>query len=227
MSLFNRFPNYAGMTRQRGAVLFVALVFLILLTLLGLAASSNSVLQERMTGGVRNRQLAMLGAESAARWGEAIVWTSPLSANLSTGGMALPSCLGSGVPQPCVWDQAGVAEHKTRRAVVDNFRTQRGWPTTGSMAYTPQLTGLTGALETASIAAQPLLMIEELGLDNAGRDGKGRMGGAIEPEGGGNKNPLRRLYRITARSQGGNGQAAVRVTEIVYSAYSTGGSFNP
>ena len=53
------------------------------------------------------------------------------------------------------------------------------------------------------------------------------MGGAIEPEGGGNKNPLRRLYRITARSQGGNGQAAVRVTEIVYSAYSTGGSFNP
>jgi len=53
--------------RQRGAVLFVALIFLILLTLLGLAASGNSILQERMTGGVRNRQLALMGAESGAR----------------------------------------------------------------------------------------------------------------------------------------------------------------
>lgn len=225
MSMFTRFPSYSGATRQRGAVLFVALVFLILLTLLGLAASSNSVLQERMTGGVRNRQLAMFGSESASRWGEAMIWSSPQSANLSNGGMVFPSCLGGGVTQPCVWDQAGIPVHKTRRTVVENFRTQKGWPTTGSMAYTPPLTGLTGTLETASIAAQPLLMFEELGLDNAGRDGKGRMSGSNEQEQGGSTRPLRRLYRITARSQGGNGEAAVRVTEIVYSAYNTGGSF--
>ena len=40
--------------RQQGAVLFVALVFLVLITLLGLTAASTSILQERMTGGMRN-----------------------------------------------------------------------------------------------------------------------------------------------------------------------------
>lgn len=225
MSMSIRFPNHSGMSRQRGAVLFVALVFLILLTLLGLAASSNSVLQERMTGGVRNRQLAMFGSESAARWGESRIWSAPRLANLSDGGMVFPSCLGTGVSQPCVWDQAGVAVHKTARASVKTFRTQRGWQTGGSMPYTPPLSGLTGTLETASIATQPVLMFEELGLDSGGRDGKGRMSGSNEQEQGGSTRPLRRLYRITARSQGGSGQSAIRVTEIVYSAYSTAGSF--
>jgi type IV pilus assembly protein PilX len=226
MSLSIRISNYSGATRQRGAVLFVALIFLILLTLLGLAASGNSVLQERMTGGVRNRQLAMLGSESAARWGEAMIWNAPRLANYSSGGMVFPSCLGTGVPQPCVWDQAGVAVHATqRRSVVDPFRTQRGWPTAGSISYTPALSGLTGTLETASITAQPRLMFEDLGFDHGGDMSTGRMGGAIEQERGGSTRPLRHLYRVTARSQGGNGEAAVRVTEVVYSAYSTGGSF--
>jgi Tfp pilus assembly protein PilX len=59
---------------QQGAVLFVALVFLVLITLLGLTASSTSILQERMTGGLRNGQLGLMGAETAARGAEAWLW---------------------------------------------------------------------------------------------------------------------------------------------------------
>ncbi|MBS0487131.1 MAG: pilus assembly protein PilX, partial [Proteobacteria bacterium] len=53
--------------RQQGAVLFVALVFLILITLLGLTASGTSILQERMAGGLRNGQMGLMGAETALR----------------------------------------------------------------------------------------------------------------------------------------------------------------
>ena len=43
---------------QRGAALLVSIVFLLLLTMLALSASSRSLLQERMAGGLRNAQQA-------------------------------------------------------------------------------------------------------------------------------------------------------------------------
>ena len=79
-----------GRETQGGAVLFVALVFLILLTLIGLTATGTSILQEKMTGGMRNRQLGLMGAESAMRGGEAYLWT--LSFN-SASGQPLPPCI--------------------------------------------------------------------------------------------------------------------------------------
>ncbi len=221
------YPVYRGVpARQHGAVLFVALVFLILLTLLGLAASGNSILQERMTGGVRNRQLALMGAESGARGGETQVFTAPARANLSTGGMVFPSCSG-GAPQPCAWDQLS-AKFAGPTAPSNLFRTSREWTTAANAAgtaYTPPLSGLTGYAETASIAAQPILMYEDLGLDSSGFANPGRMGGSNEQEGGGTTNAQRRIYRVTARSLGGNGEAAIRVNEVVYSSFTTGGSF--
>lgn len=211
--------------RQRGAVLFVALMFLILLTLLGLASSGSALLQERMTGGVRNRQLAMFGAESAARLGEAEVFSAPSNASYGKGGMVFPTCVGSASRQPCAWDQAGAAIHTGTRAPVQTFRTSKSWVTAGSMQYTPVLSGLTGVTETASIAVQPQLLFEDLGLDNGSFVNPGRMGGAIYQEGGTSDAPSRRIYRVTARSQGGNGDAAIRVTEVVYSTFSTDGNF--
>lgn len=221
------YPVFGGVpARQRGAVLFVALIFLILLTLLGLAASGNSILQERMTGGVRNRQLALMGAESGARGGESQVFTAPARANLSTGGMVFPSCSG-GAPQPCAWDQLS-AKFSGPLAPSNMFRTSREWTPAingAGTTYTPALSGLTGYAETASIAVQPVMMYEDLGLDSGGFANPGRMGGSNEQEGGGTTNAQRRIYRVTARSQGGNGEAAIRVNEVVYSSFTTGGSF--
>lgn len=225
MITFVRSKSFPVPQRQRGAVLFVALMFLILLTLLGLASSGSALLQERMTGGVRNRQLAMLGAESALRFGEAMVYNAPLTATYGQGGMAFPSCVGGAARQPCAWDQAGVTMYNTARQPVTIFRTSRDWVTGGSMQYTPALTSLTGTAETASISAQPQLLFEDLGLDTGGFGGAGRMGGAIAQEGGTSDAPSRRVYRVTARSQGGNGEAAIRVAEVVYSTFSTDGNF--
>jgi type IV pilus assembly protein PilX len=62
---------------QQGAVMVVALIFLMLLTLLAISASSRSLLQERMAGGLRNAQLAEIGAEAALRGAEWRLWSLP------------------------------------------------------------------------------------------------------------------------------------------------------
>lgn len=61
--------NYASARRlpsgQRGATLIVALIFLVVLTLLGIAAAQNSSLEEKMSGNTRNRDLAFQAAQAA------------------------------------------------------------------------------------------------------------------------------------------------------------------
>ncbi len=54
-----------GRGRQRGTALIIALIFLVILTLLGITAMQTTVLQERMAGGYGDRQLAFEAAEAA------------------------------------------------------------------------------------------------------------------------------------------------------------------
>lgn len=215
---------------QRGAVLFVAMIFLILLTLLGLAASSTSILQERMTGGMRSQQLGLMGAESALRGGEFAVWGAALHASLSTGGDALPPCPGGAGAAGCLYDRPGGVEN----SAVTTFRTSKTWastPVAGAATYAPTISGFatTDPAATASIASQPRYLLEDLGLDTSGNGSiKGRMGGARDQElGGPGGAPPRRLYRVTATSQGGNVNGAVSAVESVYSAYGTNHQYNP
>lgn len=58
---------------QRGAVLYVALVFLVLLALLGVAGMQVSMLQERMAANYRATNMAFQLAESVAREKEATI----------------------------------------------------------------------------------------------------------------------------------------------------------
>jgi type IV pilus assembly protein PilX len=53
--------------RQRGAALFISLMFLIILTLIGLSAANVGVMQERMAGSVRDTNLAFQEAEETLR----------------------------------------------------------------------------------------------------------------------------------------------------------------
>lgn len=55
---------------QRGAVLFTSLVMLLLLTIIGVTAMSNTTLQERMAGSFRDRDLAFEAGETALRAAE-------------------------------------------------------------------------------------------------------------------------------------------------------------
>jgi len=214
---------------QKGAVLFVALVFLLLLTLLAITSSGTAILQERMTGGMRNAQLAMMGTESALRAGEVDIWTvaqrsqltSDAAGNVTGGGSALPPCAQRG-SQPCVYARTnGVPDQRVTR-----FRTSQTWLGTndGARAYTPVVTGLPNG---ASLASQPRYLIEDLGPDTAAVGApQGRMGGGILQElGGPNGAPKTRLYRITARSQGGT-DVLLRAAESVFGANFTNNQSN-
>jgi type IV pilus assembly protein PilX len=60
-------------SEQRGAVLIVSLIFLLLLTLIGTTAMRTTTLQERMAGNSRDVNLSLQAAESALRAGESWV----------------------------------------------------------------------------------------------------------------------------------------------------------
>lgn len=78
-------PGFASPPPQRGMALIVALVFLLLLTLLGLGSMQNATLQEKMSSSVQFRNQSFQLAEAALRVGEGIVsapaYTTPLCAN--------------------------------------------------------------------------------------------------------------------------------------------------
>lgn len=204
--------NFSAMgsnpARQRGAVLFVALIMLVLITLLALTASSSSILQEKMVGGMRNQQLSAMGADSGLRGAESWLWNLNFSA---VAGQPLP---------PCMSSSTGTCVHRpqnngTLKLGVQDFRSSHAWvnPPGGTPGYVHTLTGLTGDLKTASLARQPAVMIEDMGPNVP--PGAGRQTGAIDSElrtSAGKSN----FYRITARSHGGS-SAATRVLESVFS----------
>jgi type IV pilus assembly protein PilX len=59
--------------KQSGAVLAVGLVFLLLLTILGMTAMQVTTMQERMAGNSRDKNLAFQAAEFGLRDGEAFL----------------------------------------------------------------------------------------------------------------------------------------------------------
>jgi type IV pilus assembly protein PilX len=62
--------NPALSQRERGAVLIVGLVMVLLISIIGISAIRGSNLQESMAGNMRERNLAFQAAESALRIGE-------------------------------------------------------------------------------------------------------------------------------------------------------------
>jgi len=84
MMNFPHNPSYL----QRGAVLVVSLMILLMMTLIGLSAMQGSTLQEKMTGNLRDSSVAFNTAESALRDGEAFIeGVAALSAFDGTNGL--------------------------------------------------------------------------------------------------------------------------------------------
>lgn len=59
--------------QQQGAALIVGLIMLLLLTIVGVAGMRETLLQEKMVGNMRDREVALQAAESALRAGENLV----------------------------------------------------------------------------------------------------------------------------------------------------------
>jgi len=60
-------------TSQRGMALLISLVFLLLLTLIGISSMQNATLQEKMAGSVSLRNQSFQSAEATLRVGESAV----------------------------------------------------------------------------------------------------------------------------------------------------------
>lgn len=63
-------PYLHANRQQKGAVLLVALVMLLLLTIIGVTSMRGTSLQENMANNLKERQLAFQAAEAALRAGE-------------------------------------------------------------------------------------------------------------------------------------------------------------
>ncbi|MNZ44032.1 hypothetical protein D3C78_616510 [compost metagenome] len=81
---------------QRGSALLISLVFLLLLTMIGVASIQDSILQERMAGNERDRNMAFQAAEAALRVGEAYLReASPAFSSSGSGGLLSPDYAGT------------------------------------------------------------------------------------------------------------------------------------
>ena len=72
-------------TWQRGSALIVSLVFLLVMTLIGVAAMQGTTQQESMANNARQRNLAFQSAEAALRAGEAVLQNATLPTFDNTG----------------------------------------------------------------------------------------------------------------------------------------------
>lgn len=90
---------------QRGAVLIVSLIILLVLTILGVVSMQNTTLEERMAGNMRDRQLAFEAAEAALNVGEQALQAPVLPAFNGTNGYYQPN--DDLWTQAATWDTAG------------------------------------------------------------------------------------------------------------------------
>jgi type IV pilus assembly protein PilX len=78
--------------RQRGMALVTALILLVIVTLIGLAASRNTVLQERMSANSYDRSLAFQRSEAALRAAEVAVTAEWRITNLGGVDCSVAAC---------------------------------------------------------------------------------------------------------------------------------------
>ncbi|HEY4127444.1 MAG TPA: PilX N-terminal domain-containing pilus assembly protein [Gammaproteobacteria bacterium] len=66
-------PTHTVRARQQGVVLVISLLMLLVLTVLGLAATRSTALEERMTANQNDKEVAFESAEAAVRYGEGLL----------------------------------------------------------------------------------------------------------------------------------------------------------
>ena len=172
---------------QQGFVLIVALVLLLVLTVLGLAATQSTSLEERMAGNARNHDLAFQAAQAALTAGINCAQTnSPLCNNfssLSTGGAGAYEFIpGSTVT---LWTQPGFWTNPSN--------------TLSYFTYT--------GTNLPQVATQPQFIIEQLPPVATPGSGLGT------PQFGGGTPGIMR-WRITSQGTGGDNNSVVMLQAV-------------
>jgi type IV pilus assembly protein PilX len=197
-------PYLAAPRHQRGVVLIVAMIFLVLITMLAITASGTSLLQQKLAGGQRNAQLAEWSAETALRAAEWRLWqaSSDSGTRMQCGTGTLSNCYNY-APDPT--------------AAVATFRTATGWVTDGATQFTDVDYTKASADNTFALKYNPYYLIEDLGPELPPDAGIQHESGSTGSTGTGYTSTTRHVYRITARGVGNN-ENAIRVLETTFAA---------
>lgn len=171
-------------SKQRGATLVISLFILLVLTLLGVSAMQGTFLEEKMTGNMRDQQIALQAAEAAIYVAENYIESITTTGRFDgTNGF-----LGVGDPEPDFFDTSTWTDN-TKSSLI-TYSDLLGSPIPGIDA-----------------ANQPRVVIKHLGDVSGGAGDEGAKN--IIGYGGGNTAGTTDGFRITARSSGASGTSQI------------------
>lgn len=173
--------------RERGAILFLALILLLVMTVLILSSVRGTVLQERMAANLYDRSLAFQAAEAALREAERWVLENPPKPAAGSCDSA-GNCGKPDPDDPPVWENDSIWE--ASHSVDD---------------------GHGHDIDVGALPVSPRFIVELL-ADNMPED-KVCESTIIDPDAPCYVGPEGLRYRITARS-GANGRAAVMLQSV-------------
>ncbi len=157
--------------RQQGVSLVVVLILLLIMTLLGLAVLRSTVLEERMSANLVDRNLSFQAAEAALREGEALAASRTNAEHAAIAAAAAGGACSNGVcPRP------------------DATAVER-WKASGFGGWRAATTSV------GSIASAPQFFIEYMGTSETWLECN------LDPRYTGSDICLRPVYRVTARSE--------------------------
>lgn len=182
-------PNLPGApgalrTTQTGMSLFPAMIFLLVLAIIGVAVLNNTLMQEKMAGNAKDSNIAFQAAEAGLRDAEADVVK-----NVTSGTVFSSSCVSGLCTPPSTWPTP---------LSIDISKAIDWGNTDVRRIYGSQ----TGAAALPDVAAQPLYVIEKLsGLAVSPGDSVGL---GIAPPGSGGA-----AYRLTVLATGARSETHV------------------
>lgn len=186
--------NLSSSRLQKGAVLIVSMLLLVVITVLALGASQSTRLQERMAGSQRNYDLAFQAAEAGLRAGERMVDPDSM--------LAPPLPCATISNPPCRVYERGFLN--TTVSYEDQAYQPRTWWTSVAQNYGTGTNLIKGATGEGLAKEDPQFYIEEL------QEVADAL--SIPPTG---PPPSRVYYRIIARGEGGTSNSNV----VIHSTY--------
>lgn len=172
-----RAPSRAPHTTQRGMSLFPAMIFLLVLAIIGVSVLNNTLVQEKMAGNAKDSNVAFQAAESGLRDAEADVVK-----NITSGTVFSAACANGLCTPPSTWSTP----------LSIDISKAIDWSNTGiRRIYGSQ----TGAASLPDVAAQPLYVIEKLSSLPVGPGGSVGIGASAPGSGGA-------AYRLTVLATG-------------------------
>ncbi len=190
---------------QRGVVLVVALVMLLVMTAVGVTLMSGATLQERMASNNRQLSLARMNAEAALRQAEIVLDNMNITttANTNPRDVIATNFNPANDGRYVAVSESGYADDIDE--LVSDLSEAINWTTTNSVA----------AASTATSSTLPRYTIEYIGRLDHGNSDSARFDISVEKKDQQSTKPY--VFRITAIGYGLNDD----ITAVLQSIYST------